>query len=43
MATLEKKLKSIAATIKDEFIKKYILEFFLEKLSSFTPNINENN
>ncbi len=42
MATLEKKLKSIAATIKDEFIKKYILEFFLEKISSFTPNINEN-
>ena len=41
MATLEKKLKSIAATIKDEFIKKYILEFFLEKISSFTPNINE--
>jgi DNA primase len=43
MATLEKKLKSIAATIKDEFIKKYILEFFLEKISSFTPNINEKN
>jgi len=43
MATLEKKLKLIAATIKDEFIKKYILEFFLEKISSFTPNINEKN
>ena len=43
MAIFEKKIRSIANTIKDEFIKKYILEFFLEKISSFTPNINENN
>ena len=40
MAIFEKKLRTIANTIKDEFIKKYIFEFFLEKLSSFTPNIN---
>jgi len=40
LAILEKKLRSIANSIKDEFIKKYILEFFLEKISSFTPNIN---
>ena len=41
LAILEKKLRSIANSIKDEFIKKYILEFFLEKLSFFTPNIND--
>ena len=40
LAILEKKLRFIANSIKDVFIKKYILEFFLEKLSSFTPNIN---
>ena len=40
LAILEKKLRSISNSIKDEFIKKYILEFFLEKISSFTPNIN---
>ena len=40
LAILEKKLKSIANSIKDGFIKKYILEFFLERMSSFTPNIN---
>ena len=40
LAILEKKLRFIANSIKDEFIKKYIFEFFLEKLSSFTPNIN---
>ena len=40
MAIFEKKLKSVANTIKDGFIKKYVLEFFLEKISSFTPNIN---
>ena len=29
-----------AATIKDDFIKKYVLEFFLEKISSLTPHSN---
>ena len=40
MAIFEKKLRSIAATIKDNFIKKYVLEFFLEKISSLTPHSN---
>jgi len=40
MAIFEKKLRSIAATIKDSFIKKYVLEFFLEKISSLTPHSN---
>ena len=38
MAIFEKKLRAIAATIKDDFIKKYVLEFFLEKISSLTPH-----
>ncbi len=42
MAIFEKKLREIANTIKDEFIKKYVLEYFLEKISSFTPYINDN-
>ena len=40
MAIFEKKLRSIAATIKDDFIKKYVLEFFLEKISLLTPHSN---
>ena len=40
MAIFEKKLRSVAATIKDNFIKKYVLEFFLEKISSLTPHSN---
>ena len=40
MAIFEKKLRSIASTIKDDFIKKYVLEFFLEKISSLTPHSN---
>ena len=40
MAIFEKKLRSIATTIKDNFIKKYVLEFFLEKISSLTPHSN---
>ena len=40
MAIFEKKLRSIAATIKDDFIKKYVLEFFLEKISTLTPHSN---
>jgi DNA primase len=42
MAIFEKKLRSIAATIKDNFIKKYVLEFFLEKISSLTPHSTVN-
>jgi DNA primase len=40
MAIFEKKLRSVAATIKDNYIKKYVLEFFLEKISSLTPYSN---
>ena len=40
MAIFEKKLRSITKTIKDDFIKKYVLEFFLEKISSLTPHSN---
>ena len=40
MAIFEKKLRSIAATIKDNYIKKYVLEYFLEKISSLTPLSN---
>ncbi len=41
MAIFEKKLRSIANTIKDSFIKKYVLEFFLEKISELTPHSNQ--
>jgi len=40
MAIFEKRLRTIAATIKDEYIKKYVLEYFLEKVFSLTPNVN---
>ncbi len=43
MAILEKKLRSIASTIKDDFIKKYVLEYFLEKISDLTPHSNQIN
>ncbi len=39
-AIFEKKLREIASKIKDSYVKKYMLEFFLEKLSELTPNIN---
>ncbi len=39
-AIFEKKLRSISSTIKDEFIRKYVLEYFLEKISVLTPNTN---
>ncbi len=42
-AVFEKKLRSISSTIKDEYIKKYILEYFLDKVSELTPNINRKN
>ena len=43
MAIFEKKLRSIAGTIKDNFIKKYVLEYFLEKIAELTPHSNQNN
>ena len=42
MAIFEKKLRSVANTIKDNFIKKYVLEFFLEKIAELTPHSNQN-
>jgi len=42
MAIFEKNLRSIANTIKDNFIKKYVLEYFFEQLSSLTPHSNIN-
>ena len=43
LAIFEKKLRSIANTIKDNLIKKYVLEFFLEKIAQLTPHSNQNN
>ena len=43
LAIFEKKLRSIASTIKDDFIKKYVLEYFLEKIAELTPHSNQNN
>ena len=42
LAIFEKKLRFIANTIKDKFIKKYVLEYFLDKIFSMTPNLNTN-
>ena len=39
LAELEKKLRSIAKTIKDQLIQKYVLDNFLGKISSLTPNL----
>ena len=41
LAILEKKLRYISSSIKDQFIKKYILDFFLGKLSQLTPNLSK--
>ncbi len=42
MAIFEKKLRTVTNTIKDNFIKKYVLEFFLEKIAELTPHSNQN-
>ena len=42
LAIFEKKLRLICKTVKDEYIKKYILEYFLEKISKLTPFSNYN-
>ena len=42
MAIFEKKLRSIVNTIKDDYIKKYVLEYFLEKIAELTPHSNQN-
>jgi len=42
LAIFEKKLRSTAYTIKDDFIKKYVLEYFLEKIAELIPHSNQN-
>ncbi len=42
MAIFDKKLRYIANTIKDDFIKKYVLEYFLDKISELTPHTSQN-
>ena len=41
LALFDKKLRSIVNTIKDDYIKKYVLEYFLEKISDLTPHISQ--
>ena len=41
LAIFEKKLRSIANLIKDNFIKKYVLEYFLENIRELTPYSNQ--
>ena len=41
MAIFDKKLRQIASTIKDNYIKKYVLEYFLEKISQLTPHTSQ--
>ncbi len=41
MAIFEKRLRDIANTIKDDYIKKYVLEYFLEKIAELTPYSNQ--
>ena len=43
MAIFEKKLREIASTIRDDFIKKYVLEYFLKNVADLTPHVNQNN
>ena len=43
MAIFEKRLRAISNTIKDKFIKKYVLEYFLDRISSLTPHTNYKN
>jgi len=40
LAVFEKKLRSISNSISDQFIKKYINEYFLEKIAELTPHSN---
>ncbi len=42
MAIFDKRLRAIANTIKDNYIKKYVLEYFLEKISELTPHTSQN-
>ena len=42
-AIFEKKLKFISSTIKDEYIKKYVLDYYLEEISKLSPNLIKKN
>ena len=41
LAVLEKKLLYLSSSIKDPYIKKYVLDFFLGKISALTPNLSK--
>ena len=41
LAILEKKLRYISTSIKDQFVKKYVLDYFLGKIKSLTPNLTK--
>ena len=41
-AIFEKKIKSVSYTIKDEYIKKYVLDYYLDEIAKLTPNLNSN-
>lgn len=43
MAIFEKRLREVSNTIKDDYIKKYVLEYFLEKIAELTPHSNQKN
>ena len=40
MAKFEKQIRKLCSTIKDNTLRKYILEDFLSKINNLTPNIN---
>jgi len=42
-AIFEKKLKSIVSKIKDEYIRKYVLDYYLGEISKLSPNITRKN
>ena len=42
-AMFEKKLKSLASSIKDNYIKKYVLDYYLEEISKLSPNLIKKN
>ncbi|WP_262589693.1 DNA primase [Candidatus Pelagibacter communis] len=43
MAIFEKRLREVANSIKDDYIKKYVLEYFLDKIAELTPHSNQKN
>ena len=43
LAIFEKRLRELAKQIKDEFIRKYILNYFIGKITELTPTWLEQN